>query len=169
MRKTQQCACHIFKYNFLLAFIYIDYIALTKNPMKKLKLVFLFPLFVACYPTTKVTASWKNPAASRSYHSVFVATLTSNTVSKSTIENEIANAFSKKNISSVKSIDEFPPTFKRDTIAKEELLEKIRNRGSEAILTVSLLRKETESRYVSGSYAPMSSYGYYSSFGGYYN
>ena len=137
--------------------------------MKKFRLLLLFPLLVACYPSTKVIASWKNPGTTKTYHSVFIATLTSNTVSRSTIETEMSNAFSKKGLVTVKSIDEFPPTMKQDSTTKGQLLDRIKNKGSEAILTISLLRKETESRYVSGGYAPVSHYGYYSSFGGYYN
>jgi hypothetical protein len=137
--------------------------------MKALRLLIFIPLLFACTPSTKVIATWKNPSAAKSYHSVFIATLTSNTVSRSSIETEIANAFSKKGIVSVKSIDEIPPTFKQDSTSKGILLEKIRSKGSDAILTVTLLRKATESRYVSGSYYPSSRYGYYSSFGGYYN
>ncbi len=136
--------------------------------MKKYLLLFI-PFLFCCTPATKVTATWKNPSASKSYHSIFIATLSSNTVSRSTIETEMANAFAKKGLVTIKSIDEIPPTFKQDSTSKSALLEKIKSTGSEAILTISLLKKATESRYVSGGYSPASHYGYYSSFGGYYS
>src|SRR6478672_2980498 len=98
--------------------------------MKNYRLLFLLPLMIGCYTGTKVVASWKNPTISKSYHSIFVATLTSNTVSRSTIETEMANAFSRKGLVTIKSIDEIPPTFKQDSTAKGQILQKIREKGS---------------------------------------
>jgi hypothetical protein len=127
-------------------------------------------LVAGCTPATKVTASWKSPkAGEKSYKSVFVAALMGNTIAKSTLENDIATVLNNHQISTVKSMDEFPPTFANDSVAKEDMMGVVRKQGSDAILTISVLKKETESRYVSGGYAPLNRYGWYGNFWGYYN
>jgi hypothetical protein len=140
--------------------------------MKKIIPIFILPLLflVSCYSSSKITGSWKSPKqGDKTYKTVFVAALTGNTVAKSTIEKDLEQMLNKYGVSTVKSIDEFPPTYSKDSVSKEALIERVRKKGSDAILTVSLLRKETESRYTSGTYAPMGRWGYYGSFGGYYN
>lgn len=126
--------------------------------------------FASCAPTTKVTASWKSPkAGEKTYRNIFVAALTGNTIAKSTLEKDLSDALTKQQITTVKSMDEFPPTFGKDSIPEEVMMSAVRKKGSEAILTVSILKKETESRYVSGGYAPLNRYGWYGNFWGYYN
>lgn len=127
-------------------------------------------MLVCCYPTSKITGSWKSPKHSdKVYKSIFIAALTGNTVAKSTIEKDLETVLTKYGVSIIKSLDEFPPNFERDSVNKEALIKAVRKKGSEAILTVSLLKKETESRYTSGPYSPMGRFGYYGNFGGYYN
>lgn len=128
-------------------------------------------LLCACFPSTQITGSWKNPnLANKPYTTVFVAAMTSNTIAKSTLEKDIATVLTKNGIAVIKSVDEFPPALFKDSITKEALIDKVRKNKNEAILTISLLKKTSESRYVRGSYAyaPMTRYGYYGSFGGYY-
>jgi hypothetical protein len=140
--------------------------------MKKMIFLFILPslLLMSCYSTSHITGSWKSPKQSeKTYKTIFVAALTGNTIAKSTIETNLAQMFDKYGVSAAKSIDEFPPTFSKDSVSKEALMQRVRKKGSEAILTISLLKKETESRYTSGTYAPMGRWGYYGSFGGYYN
>ena len=137
--------------------------------MKNITIFFAALFLSGCYPTTKITGSWKIPEISRTYHNVFVAALTGNTIAKSTIENELSTALNNKGIKTMKSMEEIPPTYGNDSISRSQLLERVQQSGSDAILTISLLKKETESRYVSGNYAPVSRWDYYNSFGGYYN
>jgi hypothetical protein len=140
--------------------------------MKKLFLYYCLPLFMlaGCYPTTRITGSWKNPKQPvKTYNSFFIAALTGNTIVRSTIETDMEKALTGHVNSIAKSMDEFPPNFSKDSLSREELMGRVKRKGSDAILTISVLKKETESRYVSGVYAPMTRWGYYGSFGGYYN
>lgn len=91
-----------------------------------------------------------------------------NTIAKSTIESELTQSLEKKGITTIKSIEEFPPTLSKDSVSREAMMNAVKSKGSDAILTVSLLKKETESRYVDGTYAPMQYYNYYYNFWGYY-
>jgi hypothetical protein len=141
--------------------------------MKKLTIIlFAITLIFSCSPTTKITGSWKNPKQPfGEVQTIFIAALTGNIVAKSTLENNISEALDKQHISSIKSVDEFPPSLLKDSIPKEVVMDKIKKKSHQAILTISLLKKKTESRYIRGStaYAPMSRYGYYDNFYGYYS
>ena len=83
----------------------------------------------------------------------------------------MAASLSKAGYRTVKSFDILPPFTGGATPTKEELFSKITESGADAILTVALIDKETETRYVPGNaaYAPMPRFGYYGSFWGYYN
>jgi hypothetical protein len=130
----------------------------------------LVVVLFSCYPATKITGSWKNPAApSRNYKTVFIAALTANNIARSTLENHLEEALAVHGIKSFKSINEFPPNFQKDSLTREAILNSVQSNKNEAILTVTILRKETESRYVRGTYAPMGVYGYYGNFWGYYS
>lgn len=125
---------------------------------------------IACAPTTKITASWKSSTQPRtSYKTIFVAALMSNSVVKSALENDMSAALEKQGIKTIKSINEFPPHFGKDSVSRENLMKAVRKGGEGAILTISILKKETESRYVSGGYYPVGRFGYYNNFWGYYN
>jgi hypothetical protein len=139
--------------------------------MKRLLLLAAVPalLMLGCYPTTKITATWRNGREEgKNYASVYVAALTGNTIARSTLEKDIEAALKGYGIQVIKSFDEFPPTFKKDSLSRAEIMSSVRKNKSQAILTISVLRKETESRYMGGTYAPMR-WGYYGTFWGYYN
>jgi hypothetical protein len=141
--------------------------------MKKLILSFAAVVFLFSCSSTKITGAWKNPKQpEKTYSSMFVASLTSNTLVRATVENDIASALAKQGITTYKSMDEFPPGVKKDSLTKEDILGRMHNKKADAILTISLIRKETESRYLQDGgqpYAPFPLYPYYSDFGGYYS
>jgi len=136
---------------------------------KAISVFLMAVLLQCCAPSTYITGSWKSPAPPAPYKSVLVAALTANTIAKSTLENDMAAALAK-NITVTKSIDEFPPNISGSDSSKREMMEKVRKKNVDAILTISIISKETESRYVSGAnpYDPLG-YGYYDDFWGYYN
>ncbi len=115
--------------------------------MKKIALLFVtLAVIISCTPTTKITGSWKNPKQpAGEIQSIFIAALTGNIVAKSTLESNISEALSKQNIISFKSVDEFPPSLLKDSIPKELVMDKIKKKSHQAILTISLLKKKTES------------------------
>jgi hypothetical protein len=141
--------------------------------MKKVFISFVAIAFLFSCSSTKITGAWKNPKQpAKTYSSIFVASLSSNSVARATVENDMASALEKQGIASYKSMDEFPPGVKKDSVTKEEILGRMRNKKADGILTISLIRKETESHYMPGGgipYAPFPMYPYYSDFGGYYS
>jgi len=129
-------------------------------------------LLMACTSSTMITGSWTSPRkTAKTYDHILVAALTDNVSAKGKLEEDFASAFADRGIAVKKSIDVFPPNFSKENNNKEALLGKIRNDGTDAILTISLVDKETETRYVPGtvSYAPYPFYPYYGSFWGYYS
>jgi hypothetical protein len=111
-------------------------------------------------------------AKEKSLNSILVTALTDKTNVRQTVENDLAEELTRNGVRSVKSLEILPPTFTDGKQPdKDALLAKIKDTGVDAILTVALIDKETETRYVPGdySYAPVPRFGFYGRFWGYYN
>jgi hypothetical protein len=128
-------------------------------------------------PGTRITASWKNPDIStispaNGSHSVFIAALIRNMELRTKLENSLAYAAEKRDIKTVKSTTVFAPSFYNDLPSQDQLMSVMGRVDADAILTVSLINKESETRYVPGSgygYAPYPRFGWYGGFYRYYN
>ncbi|HEX8517955.1 MAG TPA: hypothetical protein VF868_17295 [Bacteroidia bacterium] len=131
-------------------------------------LFLLAACFSGCSPSTSITGSWKSPTTSKQYKRILVAAFTANTIARATLENDMTGAL-KKHITVLKSIDEFPPTVSNSDSSKSVILDKMKGRV-DAILSVSIISQETETRYVQGGrpYDPLY-YSYYNDFWGYYS
>ena len=136
-------------------------------------------ILVSCSPGTTITGSWKDPSAS-GYKDFFVTVLTHNLGARSVIEHDIATKLRSKDVKVTQSLEIFPSNVKFENEAERKAaVEKVQSLGYDAIITVSLVKKAEETRYVPGTtqYAPMNygfgtgynGAGYYGSFGGYYN
>jgi hypothetical protein len=143
-----------------------------KTPVK-LSVLLLIVVMSACGTTTMITGSWrKDSATANGYRNIFVTAMTSNIPVKQAVENGLQQQLQEKGLTVEKSIDVFPPDFSNQTGAKRQLIiDKIQGTGADGILTIALLRKETESRYVPGGgyWNPGLRYGYYGRFWNYYS
>lgn len=143
----------------------------------KILSLLVITLLFSCGSTTKITGAWTNKEElkDKSYKSVFIAVLASNPQVKNMLENELAFRAKQRGIKATMSHDVFIQTFSKDNMpSKENLVPRIQETGAETIFTVSLLDKETTTRYVPGStssfYSPYGvGYGYYGGFYGYYS
>lgn len=129
-------------------------------------------LIAACGTSVHMTGTWKDPGAEAGgYHNILVAGLSSNQTARGTVESKLAAQLQQHGIVAGKSIDLFPPNFdpKKEESVKTASA-KIEAAGYHAVLTVTLVNKESETRYVPGSvmYAPYPAYGWYGRFWGYY-
>jgi len=144
----------------------------TYSSIKYLLACLMAVYCLACSTTTEVTGSWKNPDVTlKPMNTVLVTALTGRNNARQTVETDLANALQKDGIKSVRSLDILPPSFTSSKEPdKEALLKKIKGSNVDAILTVALIDQTTESHYVPGSYgyAPMTRFGYYGRFWGYY-
>jgi hypothetical protein len=134
----------------------------------------LLLLMAACGTTTMITSSWRKPNATASgYRNVFIAAISNNIPVKQRVEEGLKQLLQDRGLTVSKSTDVFPPEFSTVTGQKHELIiDKIKGTGADAILTIALLKEDTETHYVGGSRAGMwnpMSYGYYGTFWGYYN
>ncbi len=130
-------------------------------------------MLFSCSGSTRITGSWKNPEippAARDYNSVFIAAMVRNMEVRTKLENTMAAQASTRNIKAFKSTDYLAPRFQEKQPNREEMIQKIRATGAQTILSVSLLDKRSETRYVRGNlgYAPVSTYGWYRGFYAYY-
>jgi hypothetical protein len=143
--------------------------------MKNLIIILVAVFCLAgCKATTEITGSWKNPDVLMvgDVNTILVTALTGRTLARQAMEDELSSALNKQGYKTIKSIDVMPPTLSSgQTLERSDLLSKINGTGANVILTVALIDKETETRYVPGNqgYAPISRFGYYGTFWGYYN
>jgi hypothetical protein len=143
--------------------------------MKRVFVIAIVLIYYGCKPSTEITGSWKNTnatAVAGDVNTILVTALTDRVNARQIVENELAAALEQKNYRTIKSFDVLPPSFTDGkNLDKNELLSKIEGTASQAILTVALIDKDTETRYVQRNYgyAPIPRFGYYGTFWGYYN
>ena len=129
-------------------------------------------LFVACGTTVHMTGTWTAPEApAGGYHNMLVAAVTSHTGAQQVVESKMVEALQKRGVVAGRGLDLFPPKFNPQSDAEKEAAgQKIKDAGYTAVLTVSLVNRESQTRYVPGtiSYAPYPAYGWYGRFWGYY-
>jgi hypothetical protein len=140
--------------------------------MKKIiALLFLTSFMVSCGPSQKVTSSWVNkevPAGAK-YKTIFILALVQNQSAKNIIETDLAKAAEAKGMKVYKSSEVFAPNFTKENLPdKQTILEKVKSLGCEGVLSIGLVDKQSETRYVPGTtmYTPYMGYGM--GFGGYY-
>ncbi len=123
---------------------------------------FVMLFIVAGCSTSKITSSWKaDDVVAKRYGKILVLGLIhdNDRSLQESMENHLVDDIRNLGYNAVSSLQEFgPKAF--DKMDEEAALAKIRNNGVEAVVTIVLLDKEKERRYVPGNvyYSP---YGYY--------
>jgi len=145
-----------------------------KKPIKVSYALLLTMLLSACGTSTMITGSWRKPNAIASgYHNIFIAAISSNIPAKQAVEAGLQTQLQELGLTVEKSVDVFPPNFSTQTGQQKELvLSKIQSTRADGILTIALLKKETENRFVrtgGGIWSPGLRYGYYNRFWNYYS
>lgn len=137
--------------------------------------LFMTAVLVSCSPSTKITGVWKDARAFPTpnyYKSVFVVCLSSNATARAKTESAIALQAERRGFKASKSIDYYSQNFTSENApTKEQILKSVKDANIETILTVALVNKESETRFVPGTtvYTPYTyGYGSYGYFGGYY-
>lgn len=129
-------------------------------------------LLSGCVSSTQISGSWKSPdIASPEYSDVFIVALIQDVSTKQTLEDELAAQLESQGIRVTKSSDVFTPNFTEEQLEDKELiLQRVRENGSDAILTISVIDEETETRFVPGNitYNPTLRFSFYGDFWGYY-
>lgn len=133
--------------------------------MKKVKwLVIPLLLIVMGCSTTRVTTSWKaENSVPQHYNKIMVLGLIreSDRSLQEKMENHLVGDLKELGFNAVSSLQEYgPKAF--DKMDEEAALEKLKNSGIDAVITIVLLDKEKERKYVPSNI-------YYSPYGYYYN
>jgi hypothetical protein len=142
--------------------------------MKRIKLFIILlvsGLMWSCSPVTRITGSWVDPAAKQKMltgKTIFITSLTRNMKVRTELERGLTELAALKNVKTVRGSDYFSPDFYKKIPPEKQLLSRIKNSGADAILTISLINKESETRYVPG-YRTYSPYPYYRWYGGFYS
>lgn len=112
--------------------------------------LFASVVFSSC-TTTRITSSWvtNNPPAYMLDKMLVVSVMTDREVMDRT-EHEMVAQLKEHNVNAVSSLDLFgPKRFKG--LTEEQVVEKLQDSGYTAVMLVSLLDKEKETRYVPGT------------------
>lgn len=151
---------------------YLHYLTMVKLiVMKKIILALsAFIILIGC-SSTRITHSWQSSdIAKKDYKKIIVLALLKNNDRefREKMEGHIVGDLIDLGYNAVASINEFgPKSF--ENLKEEEALAKLQSSGADAVITVVLLDKERERKYIPGRviYSPYSMY--YRRFGGYYN
>jgi len=133
--------------------------------MKKIKVLSVgLLLIVAGCTTSKITSSWKaENTLPQKYNKVMVLGLIreADRTIQENMENHLVSDLQELGYNAVSSMKEYgPKSF--ENMDEEAAISKLKNSGIDAVLTVVLLDKQKERKYIPGNM-------YYSPYGYYYN
>ena len=142
-----------------------------------ISLLIIASFFSSCVSTSLIGSLKVGESEPKKYEKLGVVVLSPKMYNRSVIEMSLAEEFRAKGVKAIATFDIFPLAGKMDEVKEkmdaEAVQQKIRQRVSDnkldAVLIVTLLDKNKETRYVQGSSftlaAPVYGYSYY----GYYN
>jgi len=145
--------------------------------MKRNIIIALSMLFIvfACAPSQQITSTWTDPEAmpENPYNSICIIPLVHGEQRKLNVENMMVELLNKKGFKALKSTDIFPAEFlKGEKIPLDQMVQLMKDAGSEGVLTFSLLETKTEEQYhpgTSNAQLPPYRFYYYSSYHEYVN
>jgi len=135
-------------------------------------LFILISLLSGCKTPQRILTAWVDPdRPEKKYTTVFIGAIIERNALKFAIEDDLGAAAKKKGFKVVKGYEVFPPNFNKDNMRDEQVvLNAIKKKGCDVILTIAIIDVKSETHYVQGSsysYSPYVGYGY--GFYGYYN
>lgn len=135
-------------------------------------LLILISLFTACKTPQRVLTAWTDPnRPDKKYTTVFIGAIIQNGHLKYVLEDDLGEAAKKKGFKVVKGYEVFPPNFNSDNMRDQEVvLNAIRKKGCDVILTITVIDVKSQTYYTQGTtYSPYGVgygfYGYYSYWG----
>ena len=130
-------------------------------------------ILMGCTPANRITSSWtnKNHIQEKKYNKIFIAALVTNPHVRTHIEEEMRNNISTKGITVESSLDYFPPKFTKNKPPEvDSMISKIKELDCGLIFTISMIEKQSETRYIPGSNSLYGPYpGYDLRFRGFYS
>lgn len=139
--------------------------------MKNILLAITAMLLLAGCSSTRITHNWQSTiTSSNDYKKIIVLAMLKNNDRdfREKMEDHVVGDLIDLGYNAVSSLNEFgPKSF--EGLKEEDAIAKLQNSGADAVITVVLLDKEKERKYIPGRvvYSPYSMY--YRRFGGYYS
>lgn len=138
--------------------------------MKNYKGIVIAVILLAGCSSLKITSTWKSQnVVARHYNKILVLGLITepDRSLRENMENQFVNDLQELGYQAVSSLKEYGPK-EFNNMDEPAAIAKLKNSGVDAVVTIVLLNKEKERRYVAG-YITYSPYGYYyNRFWGYY-
>lgn len=114
-------------------------------------LVFLF--LAACSSSTKLTATWKaEPSQNYHFNSIAIIGAANRPEVRKTNEDALENLLDSKGFNTTGALMFLPPNASKENISKDIVIEFLRAGQFDAVITISLVRKEENTTYHPGQY-----------------
>lgn len=125
--------------------------------MKKAFQLALIIILASCGTSTKITGSWSYDDEPVKLKNIAVIGISSNVEHRKFIEEDFAEQLLANGINAMGANEFLPPNASKESITKEILFGFLDSNGFDGVISISLLRKEDDRRYVSGAfyYAPV--------------
>jgi hypothetical protein len=110
-------------------------------------------VLAACSTGTKLTGSWSaEPGKSYNLKNIAIIGVASKPEVRKGVEDAIETLLDSKGFNSTGALMFLPPHASKENITREIVVELLEFNKFDGVVTISLIRKDEESRYVSGSY-----------------
>lgn len=157
----------------------MDLFSILKFTMQKaIAVLFIVSLFTGCVTTELIGSLKTTEEAPKKYQKLGVVVLSPQMYNRATVEMALAEKLRSEGIKAIATFDIFPLVTKMTEVkeggmSQEEIQQKVRQRVNDnkldAVLIITVLDKQKETRYVEGSSfslaAPVYGYPYYGYYG----
>src|SRR6056297_1945742 len=124
---------------------------LIQNSAKLTGIFLSSVILYSCGTTsTVITGSWEKTDVEKKYDNLVVEAFTPQEEVEGALELQMVEKLQEKGISAIRNEEPLPPGPVENDQDKEEIMNNIQKNGADGILTISIIDKEAQSRYVPG-------------------
>lgn len=130
-------------------------------------------LFMSACASVEMTGTYTNPELIEKapYHKILVNSMFADLEAKQLMETQLRDELAENGLVVSLGHALFPGSEKGFKESKVEVFDKIQQSGHDGILNISVIAKESNTRFIAadGTYSPVVSYPYYATYWGYYD
>ncbi|MBU2651918.1 MAG: hypothetical protein KKA81_13395 [Bacteroidetes bacterium] len=112
----------------------------------------LIILLFSCGPSTKITGSWNYESEPVHFKQIAIIGIGKNPDVRKTVEETFEDMLTAKGFNAIGGLEFLPPNASTETLTKEVLIEFLKLNKIDGVISISLLKKEDDRRYVQGVY-----------------
>lgn len=129
-----------------------------KSTLNYFKLAVYAVILISC-ASSKVTATWQaNPGQSYHFKNIAIIGIANNPDIRKSIEDALETTLDSKGFNTTGALMFLPPNASKGTISKEIVLAILKDNNFDAVITIGLVKKESDTTYVPGQYYYVPSY-----------